>query len=144
MDYSKILETLPHRYPMLFVDDIQQIDFGKYVRGVKCISVNEPWAQGHFPDEPVFPGVLLIETMAQIGGFMFYSDNERSLKAYLSKIEDVKFLKKIRPGDQVIVEAEFVQKVSKFVRVKCKAKVDGKIAAKGIITYYFDTNFELE
>lgn len=139
MDKKTIYETLPHRYPMLFVDDIHEIRYGEYVKGVKNVSNNEPWAIGHFPDEPVFPGVLMIETMAQIGGFMFYSENrEASLKAYLSKIDEVKFLKKVFPGEQLVVEATLAERFSRFVRVRCTAKVNGKAAAKAIVTYFFD------
>lgn len=138
MTYTEIYNTLPHRYPMLFVDDICEIEYGKYVKGIKQVSANEPWVQGHFPDEPVFPGVLVIETMAQIGGFMFYTDDERvCLKAYLSKVEEVKFVSKVLPGQQLLVEANIVEQFGKFVKVKCKASVNGKLAAKGLITYYF-------
>ncbi len=139
MDKHIIYETLPHRYPMLFVDDIYEIKFGQYVRGVKNVSGNEPWVTGHFPDNPVFPGVLIIETMAQIGGFMFYSEErEASLKAYLSRVDEVKFLQKVFPGEQMIVEAVLVEKFSRFVKAECKASVNGKTAAKAVITYFFD------
>ena len=135
----EIYKTLPHRYPMLFVDDIYEEDYGKYVRGIKNVTMNEPWVQGHFPDEPVFPGVLIIETMAQIGGFMFYSEDENlSLKAYLSKVDEVKFIDKVIPGDQLIVEANIIEKFGKFVKVKCGGKVRTKTVAKAVITYYFN------
>lgn len=139
MKTEEIYNTLPHRYPMLFVDDIYEVIYGKSVRGVKNVTMNEPWVQGHFPDEPVFPGVLIIETMAQIGGFMFYSDDEKvNLKAYLSKIDEVKFLRKVVPGNQLIVEASFLERFGRFVKVKCSAVVEGKVAAKAIVTYFFN------
>ncbi|HAU86663.1 MAG TPA: 3-hydroxyacyl-[acyl-carrier-protein] dehydratase FabZ [Lachnospiraceae bacterium] len=145
MKKEEIYATLPHRYPMLFVDDIYEIDYGKHVRGVKNVSMNEPWVQGHFPEEPVFPGVLIIETMAQIGGFMFYSEEEsKSLKAYLSKIDEVKFLRKVVPGEQLIVEADFISSFSKFAKVKCKGIVNGKAVAKAVVTYCFDEKINLE
>ncbi len=139
MDKRIIYDTLPHRYPMLFVDDIYETEFGRYVRGVKNVSCNEPWVTGHFPDSPVFPGVLIIETMAQIGGFLFYSrEREASLKAYLSRVDEVKFLQKVFPGDQIIVEAVLVEKFSRYVKAKCTAGVNGKTVAKAVITYFFD------
>lgn len=139
MDKKEIYSTLPHRYPMLFVDDILEVDYGKYVKGIKNVSINEPWVQGHFPDEPVFPGVLTIETMAQICGFIYYTvdDTNMSLKAYLSKVEEVKFLRKILPGDQIVVEGEILAEFGKFSKVRCTAKVNNKVASKAIVTYYF-------
>lgn len=140
MDKKEIYNSLPHRYPMLFVDDILEVKYGKYVKGIKNVSMNEPWVQGHFPDEPVFPGVLTIETMAQICGFIYYTESAEAmfLKAYLSKVEEVKFIKKIYPGDKIVVEGFVLLEFNKFTKVKCIAKVDGKIVAKAIITYYFN------
>ena len=139
MTKQEIYSTLPHRYPMLFVDDILEVDYGKYVKGIKNVSMNEPWIQGHFPDDPVFPGILTIETMAQIGGFIYYTkDDNKSLKAYLSKVEEVKFLDKVVPGDQLVVEGEMITEFGKFAKVRCKAKVNNKVVAKGFVTYYFD------
>ena len=145
MEQREIYGSLPHRYPMLFIDDIYEVRYGEYVKGVKCISRNEPWAQGHFPNEAVFPGVLTIESMAQICGFMFYkkTDDNLNLKAYISKIDEMKFLRQVVPGDQLIVEGEFLEKFSRFVKVKCKATVNGKVVAKGVLTYYFDSDFEV-
>lgn len=138
--YKKIIyETLPHRYPMLFVDDICEIRYGEYVKGIKNVSNNEPWVTGHFPEDPVFPGVLIIETMAQIGGFMFYEETrETSLKAYLSKVDEVKFIKKVVPGEQLVVEATLIERFSRFVKAQCIAKVNGKNVAKAVVTYFFD------
>lgn len=101
--------------------------------------MNEPWTKGHFPDNPVFPGVLIIETMAQIGGFIYYTkDDNKSLKTYLSKVEEVKFLGKVVPGDQLVVEGEVIIEFGNFARANCKAKVNNKVVAKGLITYYFE------
>ena len=139
MTPEEIYKTLPHRFPMLFVDDIYEVDYGKYVKGIKNVSMNEPWVQGHFPDEPVFPGALIIESMAQIGGFMFYSDDEHiSLKAYLTKVDEVKFIDKVIPGDQLVVEANIIEKFGKFVKAKCCGKVKGRTVAKAVVTYYFN------
>lgn len=139
MTKQEIYSTLPHRYPMLFVDDILEVDYGKNVKGVKNVSMNEPWTQGHFPDDPVFPGVLTIETMAQIGGFIYYTkEDNKSLKAYLSKVEEVKFLGKVVPGDQLVVEGKMITEFGNFAKVRCIAKVNSKVVAKGLITYYFE------
>lgn len=141
MKQSEIYKMLPHRYPMLFVDDIIEIEYGKYVKGVKNVSNNEPWATGHFPEEPVFPGVLLLETLAQIGGFMFYNkDESKSLKAYLSKIEDARFIQKVIPGQQIVVEAKFLEKFSRFAKLSCVGKVNEKIVVKAIVIYFFESD----
>ncbi|MGI6256705.1 MAG: 3-hydroxyacyl-ACP dehydratase FabZ [Anaerovoracaceae bacterium] len=143
MEAREIYQALPHRYPMLLVDDIYEVKYGEYVRGVKNVTNNEPWSTGHFPDNPVFPGVLVLESMAQIGGFMFYKEGGDSyLQAYLSKLDEVKFIKKVFPGDQLIVEAELIDQFSNFVKAKCVGKVNGKPVAKAIVTYYFDTKFD--
>lgn len=146
MDQKEIYKYLPHRYPMLMVDDIYEVEYGKYIRGVKCISRNEPWAQGHFPEEAIFPGVLIVETMAQICGFIFYNKNEEGvgLKSYLTKIEDMKFIKHVLPGSQLIVEGELVQKFGKYVKINAKASIDNKVVAKGKLSYYLASDFEVE
>lgn len=141
MDREIILKALPHRYPFLFVDDILEIDFKQRVVGIKNISFNEPWATGHFPNDPVFPGVLLVETMAQIGGFIFFDeDSKDNLDAYLSRIESAKFLKKVYPGQTVVVEGAYVSSFANIAKVKCIARVNGQKVAETIVTYFFRKN----
>lgn len=143
MDREIILKALPHRYPFLFVDDILEVQTNERVIGIKNISFNEPWATGHFPNDPVFPGVLLVETMAQIGGFVFYDEgSEDNLAAYLSRIESAKFLKKVYPGQTVVVEGKCISTFSNIAKVKCIARVKGEKVAETSVTYFFRKNFE--
>lgn len=140
MELKEIQSVLIHRFPFLMVDKILHMEYEKKSIGIKNITINEPWVQGHFPEEPVFPGVLIIETMAQIGGFAFYNPENKngSLKGYLCNVNNVKFIKKVVPGDVLIVEAEVKTKVANLARVKCTAKVEDTIVAVGEISYSFE------
>lgn len=141
MDREVILNVLPHRYPFLFVDDIFEVEYQKRVVGIKNVSFNEPWILGHFPDEPVFPGVLLIEAMAQICGFIFYDEKKGGkFISYLSKINNAKFIEKVTPGDTVVVEGFLENLFGNFAKVKAVAKVNKKKVAEAEITYFFQRN----
>ncbi|MGB7606373.1 MAG: 3-hydroxyacyl-ACP dehydratase FabZ [Lutisporaceae bacterium] len=131
---QEIYKRLPHRYPFLMVDRILSIEEGKTVVGLKNVTVNEPYFQGHFPDEPIMPGVMIIETMAQIGGFVFDIVNERG---YVIGVDKTKFKKVVIPGDTLIVEAILMQKFGSMGKVKAVAKVDNVEVASGEITYNF-------
>jgi UDP-3-O-[3-hydroxymyristoyl] N-acetylglucosamine deacetylase/3-hydroxyacyl-[acyl-carrier-protein] dehydratase len=116
MDILKIKELLPHRYPFLMVDKIIEIK-DKYIVGIKNITTNEPIFTGHFPEEPVFPGVLQIEAMAQIGGLYVLSqlDPNKSYSTYFMKIDGIKFRKKIVPGDTLIIKVELVTPIRRRI-----------------------------
>lgn len=138
MNKEEILRVIPHRYPMLFVDDIEEVVYKERVRGVKKITASEPWAEGHFPGNPVFPGALTLETMSQIGCFVFYHGPDTpTIHARIAKIEEVKFIKAVLPGDTLVVEGTLVEEFDKFAKIKVTAKVGEEIAAKGVVTYYF-------
>lgn len=136
---QEIMRALPHRHPFLMVDRIVEAVPNERSAGYKHISVNEPWAAGHFPDEPVFPGVLIIETMAQIGGFVFWTEEggTNQLRGYLSGVDKVKFLRPVLPGDTLHVEAKFVARVGQLAQVKCEAKVGGELVASAVVSYAF-------
>lgn len=134
-----ILAFLPHRYPFLFVDGITEIDYIVSVKGYKCVSMDEPWTIGHFPENPVFPGVYMIETLAQICGFIFYKKPaDECHKSYLSKISNFKFIDFVRPGDIIHAEGKLESSVGNFAKVSVVAKVNEKKVAQGKLVYYFD------
>ena len=107
LDINEIKKILPHRYPMLLVDRILEIEPMKRAVGIKNITANEVQFLGHFPNEPIMPGVLLIEAMAQVGGVaMLYPEENRGKIAVFAKIDNVRFRKQVVPGDQVVTTAE--------------------------------------
>lgn len=137
-----IYKALPHRYPMLFADGLCEIRYGEYVEGYKNVSFNEPWVVGHFSDEPLLPGIYIIEIMAQIGGFMFYDeakkDKENQIKAYLAGVNNARFKSKVYPGDQLYVKAKLIEKVGKVIKVKGTAYVNSVVVANAEIIYCFE------
>ncbi|MCH6547669.1 MAG: 3-hydroxyacyl-ACP dehydratase FabZ, partial [Gemmatimonadetes bacterium] len=110
MDITKILEVLPHRYPMLLVDRIIDSEPGKRIVGIKNVTINEPFFQGHFPGHPIMPGVLIIEAMAQTGGMLMMDtvENPQDKVVYFMTIDKVKFRRPVVPGDQLRLEVELL------------------------------------
>ena len=134
LDIKEIMGILPHRFPFLLIDRIVEMEPGKRVVGIKNITVSEPFFQGHFPDYPIMPGVLLIEAMAQTGGVLALSSEPEKVKDknfYFSTIDKVKFRKPVVPGDQVRFEVEVIKQRSTLWRFKGKAFVGESIVAEG-------------
>lgn len=130
MDVQEILKHLPHRYPFLLIDRVVHCDPGKSLTAIKNVSFNEPYFQGHFPDQAVMPGVLILEAMAQATGVLAYKTrNGRDNIYYLVGIDSARFKQPVVPGDQLIIDVEFKQAVRNVWKVDCRAKVDGKLAA---------------
>ncbi len=129
---NDILALLPHRYPFLLVDRILSIEPGKRIIGLKNISVNEPYFQGHFPGLPIMPGVLIIEAMAQVGGVLaFQSAHGRKGEIiFVVSIDKAKFRSPVYPGDRMIIEVEVLQERHPFWRLKAVASVEGKRVAQ--------------
>jgi 3-hydroxyacyl-[acyl-carrier-protein] dehydratase len=131
---SKILEILPHRYPFVMVDRVTEIVAGKQIRGHKMVSYNEPWSQGHFPGRPIFPGVLIIECLAQIGGILAYAsepfDTHTSLMYFLG-IDKAKFRHPVTPGDQLDLMVEVIHHRSNVWKFRGEATVEGTLCASG-------------
>jgi beta-hydroxyacyl-ACP dehydratase FabZ len=130
-DISDILAVMPHRYPFLLIDRVLEMD-EKTIRAVKNVTFNEPHFLGHFPEVPVMPGVLIVEAMAQAGGFLLLSqaeDREDKL-IYFTGIDKCRFRKPVVPGDQLIFEVEVVAKRSNFAKIRGKALVDGDVVCE--------------
>ncbi len=136
LDIPAIRKLLPHRYPLLLVDRLDEVIGGRVARGVKSVTANEEFFQGHFPHRPVMPGVLIIEAMAQMGGLLLKShEQNRESQAFLLSVDRVKFRKPVEPGDQLILESELKRMKPRSAHVSCRAFVDGKLASEAEIRY---------
>lgn len=135
-DIEWIMSVLPHRYPILLVDRVLEIEPKKRIVAIKNVTINEPIFNGHFPGRPVFPGVLLIEGMAQAGGLLLLQDiPDRSKKLiYFAGIEEAKFRRPVVPGDQVRYELEVLRLRSTFSKLKGTVTVDGQLCAEAVIS----------
>jgi UDP-3-O-[3-hydroxymyristoyl] N-acetylglucosamine deacetylase/3-hydroxyacyl-[acyl-carrier-protein] dehydratase len=138
LDINGIRNVLPHRYPFLFVDRVTELVSGKRAVAIKNVTANEPFFQGHFPDKPVMPGVLMIEAMAQVGGIAVLTDPENKDKlALFMAIDNVKFRKVVEPGDQLVFEVDVVRCKARLAQVKGVAKVDGKVVVEADLMFSF-------
>ncbi len=133
VDVRRIFEMLPHRYPFLLVDRVIAFEPGKRLTAIKNVTVNEPYFQGHFPGNPVMPGVLILEALAQASGILVQlsapSDPDANPLYYLVKIDKARFSKIVRPGDQLVLEVEQKRMVMRMGQFLCQAKVDGEVVA---------------
>jgi beta-hydroxyacyl-ACP dehydratase FabZ len=132
IDLQGIMELLPHRYPLLLVDRILDFEPKEWIRGLKNVSFNEEVFQGHFPSRPVFPGVYIVEAMAQTGGCLLmreYEDRARKV-IYFMGIDGVKFRKPVLPGDQLVMEVKVVQFKGRICKMRGEAFVGGQKVAE--------------
>lgn len=133
IDVMEIMRLLPHRYPFLLVDKIISLEAEKCVTGIKNVTINEPFFQGHFPGRPVMPGVLILEGMAQVGGVLgFYSEPEAigNSLIYFAGIDKARFRKPVLPGDQVVFKLELLKKKRGILVMSGKAYVDDVLVAE--------------
>lgn len=133
IDINGILNLLPHRYPFVLVDRILEMKLGEFAVGLKNVTINEPFFQGHFPIDPIMPGVLILESMAQVGGILAYLTDQDKFEGdlvYFAGLDKVRFRRKVVPGDQLIVKAEVVKRKGKIYKFAAKAYVDDQLAAE--------------
>jgi UDP-3-O-[3-hydroxymyristoyl] N-acetylglucosamine deacetylase/3-hydroxyacyl-[acyl-carrier-protein] dehydratase len=129
---EEIIKALPHRYPFLLVDRILEHEPGKRIVGLKNVTINEPFFQGHFPGHPIMPGVLIVECMAQVGGLLMLTDvgDAAQLVMYFTSLDNVKWRKPVKPGDQLRLEIEMVQRRGRMCKIHGVARVDGEIVCE--------------
>jgi len=135
LEASEIMEYLPHRYPMMLVDRIIGFERGKRIVGIKNVTMNEPFFQGHYPGHPIMPGVLIIEAMAQVGGLLLmdYVDDPEDKVVYFLSLNDVKWRRPVIPGDQIVFELDLLQFRRGVCRMRGKGKVDGNVVAEATL-----------
>ena len=132
VDIQRIMQHLPHRYPMLLVDRIIEYEAGKRIVGIKNVTINEPFFQGHYPGHPVMPGVLIVEAMAQVGGLLMMDtvENIEEKVVYFMSLDNVKWRRPVTPGDQLRFELEILQLRKHVCRMKGEGYVDGQLVAE--------------
>lgn len=133
MDIDEILKNLPHAFPLRMIDRVLEIEKGKKAIALKNVSIDEPYFLGHFQNNPVMPGVLILEAMAQTGGLAFQSSFEKGEEGIpvLARIEEFRWKREVIPGDQIIIEAEVLHVFSNLAKVKVLARVRGEPVAEG-------------
>jgi len=136
LDVKDIIERIPHRYPFLLVDRVIEMVSGERAVGIKNVSINEPFFQGHFPGVPIMPGVLIIEAMAQLGAVIVLSQEENQGKlVYFAGIDRARFRRQVVPGDQLRLEVEITRMKGSIGKGEGKAFVDGELAAEASIMF---------
>ena len=137
LNIEEIMKVLPHRYPMLLVDKIVECDGEKRIVGIKNVTVNEPFFQGHFPGHPIYPGVMIIEGMAQAGGVLAFKSMDnvsqeeiQNKVVYFMSIDKAKFRSPVTPGDQLVYKLNVIKNKGPVWQLDAKAYVDGKVVAQ--------------
>ena len=133
---KEIMEIIPHRHPFMLIDSIEELDQGVRALGKKCVSFNEPYFAGHFPGNPVMPGVLIIEALAQVGAVAILGLPEwKGKTAYFVGIDKCRFKQKVHPGDVLMLETKIIKVKGPIGVGEATATVDGKVAAKAELTF---------
>ena len=137
LDIKRVMAALPHRYPMLLVDRVESLDPDKGIVAIKAVTINEPFFQGHFPDRPIMPGVLIVEALAQAAGVLAVEAlglAGTGKLVYFMAIEGAKFRQPVEPGVLLKLHVEFIQKRSSVCKFAGRAMIDGKLAAEASFT----------
>lgn len=133
---KEIMKIIPHRYPFLLIDTIEELEPGIKAKGKKCVTYNEPFFAGHFPGEPVMPGVLIVEALAQVGAVAILSQPDfKGKTAYFGAINSAKFKRKVVPGDVLMLETEIIKMKGPIGIGSAKAYVDGELAVQAELTF---------
>jgi 3-hydroxyacyl-[acyl-carrier-protein] dehydratase len=136
LDIEQIKEIIPHRYPFLLVDRVLEVEEGVKAVGIKNVSANEEFFNGHFPDYPVMPGVLIVEALAQVGAVaMLKKEENRGRLAFFAGIDGCRFKRQVKPGDQLRLEVEIIRLRGPIGKGKAVATVDGEVACEAEITF---------
>ena len=132
MNINEILDHLPHRYPFVLVDKVLSYEVGNKIEAVKNVTINEPYFVGHFPEKPIMPGVLIMESMAQTACLIIldYIDNPKNHLVYLSKVNNFRILKNVIPGDQIVINAETIKEKMNSFKFSATCHVGGELVAK--------------
>lgn len=143
LDIREIMKMLPHRYPLLLVDRVEELEVGKRIRGYKNLTINEAFFQGHYPHMPIMPGVLIVESMAQVGALLVLTDPQfYGYVPIIASLEKVKFRKPVVPGDRLTTEAETLWFRKNVGAIKTAAFVDGEQVAEAEIAFKLLKNGE--
>ncbi|MTI65560.1 MAG: 3-hydroxyacyl-ACP dehydratase FabZ [Firmicutes bacterium] len=136
LDITEIMKLIPHRYPFILVDKVVDLEVGKKAVGIKNVTINEPFFQGHFPGNPIMPGVLIVEAMAQVGAVALMSNDENKERlAVFTGIDKIRFKKQVKPGDTLKMEVEIESMRRGIGKGKAIAYVDDKVACKGTLMF---------
>ncbi|GAB4089829.1 3-hydroxyacyl-ACP dehydratase FabZ [Hydrogenophaga soli] len=134
MDIHQILKQLPHRYPILLVDRVLEVEKGKRIKALKNVSINEPFFMGHFPHRPVMPGVLMLEALAQAAALLAFDTQgitpDDKTVYYFAGIDGARFKRPVEPGDQLVLEVEILRVKAGIFKFKAQASVDGEVATE--------------
>lgn len=136
VDASRIMEILPHRYPFLLVDRMTELAPGAYIRGYKNVTINEEFFNGHFPGNPVMPGVLILEALAQTAALLAWHSETIDLSSkviYLAGIDGARIRRPVRPGDRLDLEATLLKRKGPLWKIEAKARVDGAVATEAVL-----------
>jgi 3-hydroxyacyl-[acyl-carrier-protein] dehydratase len=141
IDIHRIREILPHRYPFLLIDRVIEYKLGATLSAIKNVTVNEPFFQGHFPDRPVFPGVMILEALAQASAILTslgnQTEHDENIIFLFAGVDKARFKRPVEPGDQLLIEVEQTNYKSRIWKFSTKASVDGKLSASADILFTY-------